>query len=151
MQRKILVYTFLVVAFLGLVLPKVFAEATLIQYGEIASIYNDEVKIRCKDPLSSDIYYFKFKIGWDSAFEGVSGKSGLKVGDFINVNYKLDLSQRPIATKISLPKDLSPKEVSRSGLQTYEGDNQEIKDLKEEIKSLKEEISQIKAQLSDKN
>jgi len=148
MFKRMGLVLFLLAAFTVLSIPKVFAENLLSQYGEISNIYNDEIKIRCKDSLSGDIYYFKFYIGWDTVFEGVDGKSGLNIGDYINVTYKLDLSQKPVATKVSLPKELTSKIVSRSGLQTNDTDNKDISDLKNEIEKIWAEINQIKGQLS---
>jgi len=148
MFKRIGLVLFLLAVLSVLNVPRAFAENILSQYGEISSIYNDEVKIRCKDSLSGDIYYFKFYIGWDTVYEGVDGKGGLNVGDYISVNYKLDLLQKPIATKISLPKELTSKVVSRSGLQTNDTDNRDIKDLKEEITKIWAEINQIKGQLA---
>lgn len=129
-------------------LPKVFAENILSQYGEISSVYNDEVKLRCKDSISDNIYYFKFYIGWDTTFDGLGGKDELNVGDYINVSYKFDMSQKPVATKISLPKEITAKVVSRSGLQTNDTDNKDIKNLQEEVEKIWAEINQIKGQLS---
>jgi hypothetical protein len=149
MYKKTAAIVFFFIALTFLVLPKVFAENILLQYGEISSVYNDEVKLRCKDSMSGDIYYFKFYVGWDTVYEGLGGKDDLNVGDYVNVNYKMDISDKPIATKISLPKDLAAnKVVSRSGLQASDADNKEIKEIKDEITKLWAEVNQLKGQLN---
>ena len=149
MYKKTAAIVFFFIALTFLVLPKVFAENILLQYGEISSVYNDEVKLRCKDSMSGDIYYLKFYVGWDTVYEGLGGKDDLNVGDYVNVNYKMDISDKPIATKISLPKDLAAnKVVSRSGLQASDADNKEIKEIKDEITKLWAEVNQLKGQLN---
>lgn len=150
MYKRIKAAVYILAALTLLSAPRVFAEGILSQYGEISSVYNDEVKMRCKDSLSGDIYYFKFYVGWDTAFEGLSGKDDLNPGDYINVSYRLDLSQKPIATKVSLPKELTPtKVVSRSGLQASAADDKDIKEIKEELTRVWAEINQIKGRLSE--
>jgi peptidoglycan hydrolase CwlO-like protein len=149
MLKKIFLAALLISAFIPRVGSVILADDTLTQYGEISSVYNDEVKIRCRDPLSHELYYFKFYIGWDTTFEGLDGKGDLKTGDFINVDYKMDMSQKPVAVKISLPKELTPRATSRSGQQPYDEGNNQIKNLQDEVKRIWAEIDKIKDQLKE--
>ena len=117
------------------------------QYGEVYSIYNNEVKMKVKNPLTGEINLFKFDIGWGTAFEGVGGLDGIKNGDYINVSYTLDSYNKARAVKITFPKDLSSKTVSPSGIQTYDANEPLVKSLQEEVKSLKSELNNLKEEL----
>lgn len=147
MFNKLLLAVTLSLLALTLLFTNSFAADELSQYGEVYSIFNKEVKIRAKNPMTQEIYYFKFGVGWDTTFEGINGLDDIKVGDYISVNYVLDLSNNATAVKISLPKELSTKSVSPSGAQTYDANEPLVKILQEEIKGLKAEVSSLKEEL----
>ena len=86
MFNKLLLAVTLSLLALTLLFTNSFAADELSQYGEVYSIFNKEVKIRAKNPMTQEIYYFKFGVGWDTTFEGINGLDDIKVGDYISVN-----------------------------------------------------------------